>query len=458
MILALALPWIGGIALALLDGRRPAVAWTAVGILAAVLAALARLALVAPDSLVVTGGWPAGVGITLRTDALGLAFAIVSVASLLGALVYTTLTGIVERTLPALVLLLAAGLVGCFVTGDIFNFYVFFEMSMAAGFVLAGYGRAEREVRAALVFMVVNMLGSVLFLTGVAALYHLTGTLEMRAMAERLATTPPPAALLPAVLLFVALSTKLGIFPFHFWLPPIYRDASPTVAAILSGALANIGSYGLLRFGSDLLPAQLAVGAPALLVLGAISILYGAHQAVSVRTASEALAYSTIGQAGYIMLGLGVGGPVGVGAAVLYAVVNPLNKTLLFLATGLRGPLVGAAFAIGAMSVAGVPPAIGFVGKLAILRVGLETGSPLLIGVILLGGALSFVYMFQIHQRAFWRAPASPPPARGAAAVVLALAVLVLALGVWPEPLVGVTGHVGQHVTTPAVAAGSVDP
>ena len=113
------------------------------------------------------------------------------------------------------------------------------------------------------------------------------------------------------------------------------------MAAILSGALANIGSYGLLRFGAGILPRELALGSVAVMVLGAASIVYGALQAISRRDTSEVMAYSAIGQVGYILVALGIGGPVGYAAAVVYSVVNSLNKGVVFLAAGLRGPLVG---------------------------------------------------------------------------------------------------------------------
>ena len=176
------------------------------------------------------------------------------------------------------------------------------------------------------------------------------------------------------------------------------------MAAILSGALANIGSYGLLRFGGGILPRELALGTAAVLVLGSASIVYGALQAVSRRNTSEVLAYSAIGQAGYILVALGVGGTVGFSAAVIYAVVNSLNKALLFLAAGLRGPLVGAAFAVGAFSVAGVPPAAGSSARSRCSR--RPRGGPAgqgvaLVALIFAGSALSFLYMFQVYQRLF---------------------------------------------------------
>jgi multicomponent Na+:H+ antiporter subunit D len=235
---------------------------------------------------------------------------------------------------------------------------------------------------------------------------------------------------------------KLGLFPFHFWLPPIYVGATPAVAAILSGALANIGAYGLLRFGAVLLPAELELGARALVVIGVVSILYGALQALSRRDVREVLAYSAIGQAGYILVALAVGGRVGFFAAVVYAVVNSANKALLFLAAGLRGWLVGAAFVVGAFSVAGVPPSAGFFGKVAVFQAGVAEESIALLVLLFVGGALSFVYMFQIYQHAFWRPEAavgdvSPPVLRG---LTLGLAAVVVAIGIWPEPLLALSG------------------
>jgi multicomponent Na+:H+ antiporter subunit D len=127
---------------------------------------------------------------------------------------------------------------------------------------------------------------------------------------------------------------------------------------------------------------------------------------------------------------------VGYAAAVVYAVVNSLNKTLLFLSVEVRGWLVGAAFAVGAFSVAGVPPAAGFFGKVELFRAGIDADSAALVLLIFLGGALSFVYMFQIYQRDFWRGArsgeASPAALR---AVPVAIAVLLVGLGLWPEPL-----------------------
>ncbi|WP_166394809.1 complex I subunit 5 family protein [Rubrobacter marinus] len=358
--------------------------------------------------------------------------------------------GVRSRTFPALMLFLAAGLGGLFLTGDVFNFYVFFEISMTAAYILTGYREQDFQVRAAFIFAVINLLGSVLFLIGIAALYHVTGSLDMQVIAERIGRSNPSTVIPIATLIFVAFSLKLGLFPFHFWLPAVYVGSHAPVAAILSGALANIGSYGLLRFGAGVLPEELGFGAIVVLVLGVASIVYGALQAVSRHATNEVMAYSAIGQVGYILVALAIGGPIGYAAAFVYAIVNSLNKALVFLASGLRGPLAGAAFAVGAFSIAGVPPAAGFVGKVALFRTGIEGSAPgsgplggvaggvAIVALIFVGSALSFVYSFQVYQRAFlarknWqeRRP-SPRPAR---VLSILLAVFVLAVGLWPEPL-----------------------
>ena len=450
LVLALLIPWVVGVVLLLVDGRRPVVAWVAVGAMVANLGALVALALeVLPGGAVeiVTGNWVDGVGIVLRADPLGVAFALLSSLVVLAALIQEAVGGVRSRTFPALVVLLATGLTGLFLTGDIFNFYVFFELAMVSAYVLTAYG-GDRQLGAALIFAVVNFVGSVLFLIAVAATYHVTGTLEMADVATRMADVEPNAAILIAVTFFVAFGTKLGLFPFHFWLPGVYARTRPAVAAILSGALANIGAYGLLRFGAGLLPKELLLGSTVLIVIGGISVIYGALLAVSRRNPAEMLAYSSIGQAGYVLLAIGVGGPVGLAAAVLYAILNALSKALLFLSGGLRGALVAGAFAVGALSLAGMPPAAGFLGKLALFQTAVEEGSVALVVLLFAGGALAFVYAFQLYQHEFWRGrPAAVAEAGGARApspvaaraVSVALALLLLGLGIWPEPLLSLS-------------------
>jgi multicomponent Na+:H+ antiporter subunit D len=446
--LTLVIPWAGGIVLVMLDGRRRAVGWAAVAVLAADLVVLVVLAAsVLRDGAVTgtTGDWPAGVGIDLRADALGVLFTGLSLLAVLSATIHEVVTGVHERAFAGLAVLLAAGLTGVFLTGDLFNFYVFFELAMTAAYVLAAYGGTRRELAGALVFTTVNLLGTFIFLLSVAGVYHVTGALDMATIAERMRDVEPNSAILIAVGFFVAFSVKLGLFPFHFWLPTVYTAAGPAVAAILSGGLANIGTYGLLRFGAELLPEELAFAATPLIVIGCASILYGGVLAVSRRTAGEMLAYSAIGQVGYVLVALGIGGPVGLGAAILYTIINALNKTLLFLTVQMRGALVAAAFALGAFSVAGIPPGVGFIGKLELFRSAAD--SPAIMLLLFAGSALSVVYAFQVYQYDFWRGERTGPPSgAGQQAVIGVLALGVLAAGLWPEPLLALSHDAAQSL------------
>jgi multicomponent Na+:H+ antiporter subunit D len=451
LVAPVALLWFAAALAALTDGRKPWVGWVAVGVLAGAVGLVGALAVrVAADGPVelVAGGWPADVGIRLRADALGVVLALVSLVVVLGAVVHAVVERESSRLFPALVLFLSTGLTGLFLTGDVFNFYVFFELAMISAYALAALGGQRRIVGAALIFAVVNLLGSFLFLIAVAALYRATGTLDMLAVAERAGGIDANTAVLIAVLFFVAFGVKLGLFPFHFWLPSIYASAPPAVAAILAGALANIGAYGLLRFGAGLLPRELALSAGVLVGIGTASIIYGAVQSIGRRDAREVLAYSAIGHAGYVLVALGVGGSVGLAAAVLFTAVNALGKGLLFLAVDVRGPLVGGAFAVGVLSVAGVPPAAGFFGKAALFDAGIRDGSVLVVVLLFVGGAMTFVYLFQIYQHVFWRPAEAPVPSGPAVrAVVVAAAAVVLAVGLWPEPLLDLSRQAADALT-----------
>jgi len=449
MVAPLGLCWAAALAFAALDGRRRRIGWMAVAVLsiAWVLSLWLTWDVVqhGPRSMV-AGDWPAGVGIVLRLDALGALFAALSLGVLLAALVFEVLGGVRSRSFPALVLFLATGLSGLFLTADIFNFYVFFEISMIAAYVLVSYGDERRNFRAAAIFAVVNLLGSTFFLIGIAAIYHLTGRLDMDSVAQRATIAGQAPALLAATIIFVAFSIKLGLFPFHFWLASVYTGTRPAVAAILSGALANVGSYGLIRFGGGLLPRELESATPVLLIIGSLSILYGGLQAISRRSIPQVLAYSTIGQVGYILLALAIGPKAGFSAVILISVLNALNKTLLFLSENLRGRIVGAAFVIGSFSVAGIPPISGFLSKASLIKESVDAGYGWIVALVVVGGLLSMLYMLQIYQRFFWvpeteeeaHHPPSPVDRR---ILVGLLALLIVAIGVWPQPLLALSDH-----------------
>ncbi len=456
LVLPLLTNWLSAILLAFLDGRKKRVGWLAVVALSLSVGLsiwLAVQVLQQGQMVIVTGGWPRGVGITLRADAVGAAFTVLTNSLLLVTLIYENLGGIDERPFPALILFLATGMNGLFVTGDVFDFYVFFEVSMTASFVLSTYGKGPQELRNAFNFTVVNLIGSAIFLGAVVAIYRVTGTLEMSFVSERIRQADPASVILIASMVFVAFGLKLGLFPFHFWLPTVYRGVRPVIAAILSGVLANIGSYGLLRFGADIFANEVHYAALVLVLLSTFSILYGGTQAIARKDNREVLAYSSISQAGYILLAITIGGPVGIAAAVLYAFMNAINKTLLFLSTGLTGWLVSAAFLIGAFSVTGLPPAPGFFGKASLFRAAIASPSQriALILLIFIGSSLSFIYMFQAYQHTFWKKTTGVSNKQAESPFiqriwVMAFACLILAAGLWPHPLIYFTQQAAMAI------------
>ncbi len=449
LIAPLAVYWIGGLLLMLADGRKRSIGYLALGFLfVGTLATiqLTRTVLDVGKIEVVAGNWPPGIGITLRADSLGVVFALTSSLVILVAYAYELAGSIDTRSFPALSLFLATGLTGLFLTGDAFNFYVFFEIAMVASYILVAYGEERRQFRAAVVFAVVNLLGSVLFLMGIVSLYHVTGTLDMAVIAGRMATVEENPSLVAGTLLFVALGVKLGIFPFHFWLPAVYTGVHASVAAMLSGALATIGAYGLLRIGAGMLPRVLELSIPVIIVLGLASIVYGGILAVSRHDPSAVIAYSSIGQVGYILIAVAIGGNLGFAAAILFTIVNSANKTLLFLAGDQSSRAAGIAYAVGGLSVAGIPLALGFWSKATLLQTTIiaddEWERIALTAVIVVGGILSILYMFQSYGRTFWHATGAlngTPAVRTRTAIILVLAAAIVALGLWPEPLIALS-------------------
>lgn len=439
----------GALGLAVLDGTRPRNGWLAVLVLTMALAATVNLGWDVyhhGTHATAIGGWDQGVGITLRVDLVGVIFAVLCQVVLLSALIYEVIGEVGARIFPALVLFMAVGLTGLTFTGDAFNFYVFFEISMIAAYILVNYGETPRQFRAAFVFITVNLLGSVLFLIGIAAIYHTTGFLDMVRIRDQMPLVQENPAILTATIIFVAFSIKLGLFPFHFWLPTVYTGTRPAVAAMLSGALANIGTYGLIRFGVDIFPRELEASAPVLLVLGSASIVYGGIQALSRHASAEVLAYSAIGQVGYIMIALAFGGPLGWAAVILYSVINSLNKTVLFLSASVRGWLSTVALAIGCFSVAGVPPVGGFFAKFAIFDVLIAEDRPWLVGLIFVGSVLSFVYMFQMYRRRVADKSEETDTRASRQLVSVTVAAVLLLIGIFPQPLLNLIARAADSL------------
>jgi multicomponent Na+:H+ antiporter subunit D len=253
------------------------------------------------------------------------------------------------------------------------------------------------------------------------------------------AAAPTSVRLVVAALILAAFGMKLGLFPFHYWLPAVYRETRPAVAALFAGPLAAIGGYGLLRFGGELFYDVLDDARGALLVLGGASVLYGGLVAIHRPVLRDVIAYSSISQAGLLVLALSIGGPGGFAAATLNSLTNALHKTCLFLAVGSSGNGRSTALMVAGLSVAGLPPLVGFAGKVALLRAAVADANAAAVALVALGSALSYVYVARAWRsfRPLRREPA-PAPSRTTSPLLLGvLLAAILGLGAWPATVVG---------------------
>jgi multicomponent K+:H+ antiporter subunit D len=462
------LPLAAGSLLLLLERVRPG--WVAPASLAATLGFLAvalALAQRASSGVVepyLMGNWQAPWGIALALDRLSalmlLLLGVLAVACLAYAL--GGRGGGDHRRGPhfhALFQFQLMGLAGAFLTGDLFNLFVFFEVLLAAsyGLLLHGDGAGQRaRVTASVHYVVFNLVGSALFLIAVSMLYGLAGTLNMADLAQKLPQLPADRQALAqaaALLLLVVFAVKAALLPLYFWLPATYSSATAPVAALFA-IMTKVGVYAIARvttliFGTTMvepLLTPLALGTLALAAIGALA-------APRLRAL---VAFLVVGSAGMLLLALGLGTPGTVSAGLFYLVHSTLVAAFLFLLvdrialargasdalqprplTGHWGVL-GAAFFVGAVAVAGVPPLTGFLGKSLLLQAaGTTPWAGWVVALVLASSFLLVVAMARAGSTVFWeggRAEASNRPSpdtpKGTpAGAKLALVALALGLG-----------------------------
>ncbi|ELZ26731.1 formate hydrogenlyase subunit 3/multisubunit Na+/H+ antiporter subunit MnhD [Halogeometricum pallidum JCM 14848] len=402
-------------------------------------------------------GWQAPFGIVLVADPLS-AF-MVGFASLvsLGALAYSVLYVDAygqKLSYHTLYHFMVVGVTGSFLTGDIFNLFVWFEVMLMSSYILVLFYSGPEHTRAALNYVVLNLLGSAVMLLAIGGLYATTGTLNMADLAQRLAdgsnVAVTPVLGLSAVL-FSVFALKAGLVPFQFWVPAAYRAAPAPVTAMLAGVVKKVGVYAIVRlyftvFAAASLPVSLpfvsgdsvlAFFGPVMFLMATASIVLGGVGAVGRTDLDELLAYSSISQVGFILLPLAVAATaesaavrtLGVAATLVYAFNHALAKSLLFLASGTvqeavgtarfdqlgglarRAPILATGFLLGALTLIGVPPLSGFFGKLLVFQTaagafsGSAAGAGAALAVALAGAVLTIAYYTRAWNDAFWGAP-----------------------------------------------------
>ncbi|NDY94179.1 proton-conducting transporter membrane subunit [Wenzhouxiangella limi] len=438
--LSVVLPITAGVlAPALFHRRHNACSWWAITAAALTLATTLTLVSEALDGGLVrypVGGWPAPYGIELVFDGLGILMG--SAAGLLTLLILIASRAFVQTEATpqrhslfhGLVLINLGGMNGFLAASDLFNLFVFMEVFSISAYALVALARGPVAALAALKYLIVGAVSSMLVLLAIALLHAQTGSLNMSDIGDRLAAAQAPAAAgLALGCLVVGFLVKAAVFPLHFWLPDAHASAPSPVSALLSGLVVKMGIVGLIRTRMLFAEADIfsLVALDLLLVwLGVAAIVIGAVLAMIQRELKLMLAYSTVTNMGYIALGLGLATPAAVGGALAHMGFHALIKTGLFLSAGalvlstglsriddLRGlaqrmPVSSAALTLALLAVAGLPPTAGFVGKWQIALGALEAGQPWLIAVVMSGALLTLAWAIRIINSLYFL-----PPARG---------------------------------------------
>jgi len=317
------------------------------------------------------------------------------------------------------------GVCGSFLTGDVFNLYVWFEVMLVASFVLIVLGNRKQQLEGAVKYVILSFLSSGFLLTGSAILYRLTGTLNMADLSVAIAEHPNPDLItLSAVFFLVGFGIKAALFPFFSWLPASYPTPPISVVGLIAGLLTKVGVYALIRFFTLLFRHDLPVTHSCLLIIAGLTMFFGVLGAIAQRDFKKILSFHIVSQIGYMVMGLALFTPLALAGSIFYIVHHILVKTNLFLISGIvkvthghyllrnlggvydRFPYVAILFAVSAFSLAGIPPLSGFWGKFILVKAGLAAESYWIVVVSLVVGLLTLFSMSKIWVSVFW----SPVP------------------------------------------------
>ncbi len=445
---------------------------------------LALLGLVWRDGIQTAqiGNWPAPFGITLVADLFSAIMVVM--AGLMGLTVAIYSLGNIDERRESfgyypLLHTLLAGVSGAFLTGDMFNLYVWFEVMLIASFVLMALGGQRSQLEGALKYVTINLLSSALFLTSVGTLYSVTGTLNMADVAQRInsGAVDPGMATVLAMMFLVTFGIKAGLFPLFFWLPASYHTPPIAITALFSGLLTKVGVYALVRIFTLIFIQDVDYTHTLLLVIAGFTMVTGVLGAVAQTEVRRLLSFHIISQIGYLLMGLGLYTELALAGMIFFMVHVIIAKSALFLVSGVVRQVTGtydlkqlgglyrahaglsALFFLPALALAGLPPFSGFWAKLTLVRAGLETEEYAIVGVSLVVSVLTLFSMTKIWAEAFWKdQPAESEAFRPLARLqrrtlvppVVVLAILTLVFGFGAEPLLSLAMEAAEQLLNPS--------
>ncbi|MEW6579991.1 MAG: Na+/H+ antiporter subunit D [Chloroflexota bacterium] len=446
--------------------------------------ALGLLASVSRDGIQVTqiGNWPAPFGITLVADLFSAIM--VTMTGLMGLTVAVYSLGTIDARREsfgyyALLHTLLMGVSGAFLTGDMFNLYVWFEVMLIASFVLMALGGAKEQLEGALKYVTINLVSSALFLTSVGVLYSVTGTLNMADLARRVSsgTIDPGLTTVLAMMFLVTFGIKAALFPLFFWLPASYHTPPIAITALFSGLLTKVGVYALVRVFTLIFVHDVAFTHSLLMVIAGLTMVTGVLGAVAQMEMRRLLSFHIISQIGYLLMGLALFTELALAGTIFFMVHVIIAKSALFLVSGLVRRVAGSyhlkelgglyrsntglatLFFVPAMALAGIPPLSGFWAKLTLVRAGLETEDYAIVAVSLAVSILTLFSMTKIWAEVFWKdrsessdppKPLSPFQRHSLLIPAVWLAALTVLIGVGAEPILDLAMDAAAQLHDPS--------
>lgn len=483
VLLPLLIPFVTA-ALALLFWRRHRVqrALGLVGSVGLLLSALVLLVVVWRDGIQVVqlGNWPAPFGITFVADLFSGIMTVLGGIIAVAVVIYSHAS--VDRLRERfgyypLLLFLMMGISGSFLTGDIFNLYVWFEVMLMASFVLVAMGNERAQLEGALKYVTINLVSSAIFLTAIGILYGISGTLNMAQLSVQLSQSQQPQMVTVVAMLFlIAFGIKAALFPLFFWLPASYPVAPVAITALFAGLLTKVGVYALVRVFTLLFVQDIGYTHALLLLLAALTMITGVLGAASQNEIRRILSFHIISQIGYMVMGLALFTPLALAGAIFYIIHHIIVKANLFLIGGVVQRLEGSyylkdlgglyrshfglavLFLIPAMSLAGIPPLSGFWAKFTLIRASLEENQPVIALVALVVSLLTLFSMTKIWAEVFWKdrpettpepAPLSPSARLQLLLPIIALAAITVVIGLMAEPVFILASQAANQLLSP---------
>ncbi len=430
------------------------------------------------------GTWPAPYGIVFVADILGASLAFLTALIGFATLVYSLgdqSSDFRRVGYTPLLLAMLGGVSGAFLTGDIFNLYVWFEVLLIGSFGLLVLGGRKEQLDGALKYATLNLLATTFFLIATGLLYGLVGSLTMADLAGKVAAVENRGLVTAvAALYLLAFGMKSAAFPLFFWLPASYHTPQPGVSAIFGGLLTKVGVYALFRTFTLIFPLDGGIFSTLLVIIAAATILAGGFGALAQTDVRRVVAFAVVGGIGYILAGLALSSPLAISGSLFYVVHSMLISTALFMAVGIAGrigggydlaslagvyraaPIFAGVFLVAAFVVSGVPPFSGFWPKVVLVQASLAAGEPWLAASILLGGFLTLLAFAKVFTLAFWRD--TEPVAENATSLdamlggrsfaLLAPTVIIIfaavVLGLFAEPIVQLTNAAAASLLDPS--------